>query len=479
MKCNFVTQSRRKCRRPVKLTADQAKKFCWAHLGGRAAPPAPPAIDVGLTVAAAQPVDVVVAAAQPVDTVRVVAAAQPVDAVRVVAAAQPVDAVIAAAQPVDAVRVVAAAQPVEMPFEPFTFAAEPFYAQQDDFSAVESPAYSTESTAYSTESTMEDTESSAYSTESTMEETESSAYSTESTMEETESTMEETESTMEEGESSTYSTESSTYSDESSTYSAESSTYSDESSAYTPESSLEQTESSLEQTESSLEQTEDEGTETASSCCSADEAGPERWHDADAPAPVTFYERLRSVLTTVLDMPNGHLPVVRPAGLGAKATEDELYVAGLLTGVGFTAVPPIADPADLPPGFYYLHRPNGAQQAPNFLLLGIAADAPPTVRSLAIKATKSWSLMLNDGFFEPGTVYILLYDARQQAIVGLGEHIATDAERRAYIAQRAAHQRINGLPRRTENLRLYTRCSNTYSCKHFNDELRGLYLGGV
>ena len=445
MKCNFVTQSRRKCRRPVKLTADQAKKFCWAHLGGRHAPPAPPAIDAGFTVAAPQPVEGGVVAALPVDVV--IAAAQPVDAV-IAAAAQPVDAI-------DAVRVVAAAQPVEMPFEPF--AAEPFYAQQDDFS-VESSGYSAESAAYSAESSGYSAESSLEETESSMEETESSLEETESSMEGTESSLEETESFLEE---------------------AESSTYSDESSAYTPESSPADTESSLAETESSPEQTEDEGTETASSCCSDDEAGPERWHDADAPAPVTFHERLRSVLTTVLDMPNGHLPAVRPAGLGAKATEDELYLADLLTGVGFTAVPPIADPADLPPGFYYLHRPHGPQQAPNFLLLGIAADAPPTVRPLALKATKSWSLMLNDGFFEPGTVYILLYDARQQAIVGLGEHIATDAERRAYNAQRAAHQRINGLPRRTENLRLYTRCSNTYSCAHFNDELRGLYLGGV
>ena len=185
---------------------------------------------------------------------------------------------------------------------------------------------------------------------------------------------------------------------------------------------------------------------------------------------------LMKVLTHVMDEPLS-APGLAPPGLPAKATSDERYVATLLNREGFTLVPrhtPMDRDED-GPGLYYIYRPYGSQQAPSFLLF----DAQRSVR-LDIKGSNGNTVMLNDGFFQPDTIYLLIYARRTQAVAGWGRELATVAERKAFLARRAALQALNrGEPTRTDNLTLYVRSANGYNCAHFTDELRGLYLDNL
>ena len=203
------------------------------------------------------------------------------------------------------------------------------------------------------------------------------------------------------------------------------------------------------------------------------------WHDASAPAPVTLTERMMSVLTQILDEPNG-VARTRPTGLGAKATVDECYLADLMWQTGFTPAPALEGGQAVPAGFYYVYRPNGTQQAPNFLVFQ-ATEGGSMSRPLRVelKTANRYGIMLNDGFFQPDALYILVYNGREEAVVGLGQQLATVAERRAYNARRALIQKLNSRGKRTDNLTLYARSANTYHCGHFTDELRGLYLDNV
>ncbi len=234
-------------------------------------------------------------------------------------------------------------------------------------------------------------------------------------------------------------------------------------------------------TEESEGSVESDGMTEDSDGMTAESDGSEgsTWHDASAPAPVTLAERMLSVLTQILDDPNG-VASARPTGLGAKATVDECYLADLMGQTGFTPAPALEGGQAVPAGFYYVYRPNGTQQTPNFLVFQ-ATEGGTITRPLSVelKTANGYAVMLNDGFFQADTLYILVYNGREEAVVGLGQQLATVAERKAYQARRAAVRALNSQRKRTDNLTLYVRCANTYHCGHFTDELRGLYLDNV
>lgn len=168
-------------------------------------------------------------------------------------------------------------------------------------------------------------------------------------------------------------------------------------------------------------------------------------------------------------------------GTGNKVTAHEACVAECLEAHGFVLTPrgttPTAD------GLYYWYQLQGSQQAGDFLVFEVVGGVKTFERILDAKHSNGMSIYLNDGTFEPGTIYIVSFTRcldrirgqrkkpRQNVcFLGCGEDIFTDTDREAMTRWRSILRDINQTATDTDHLRLYARSANQYNCDRFTPE---------
>lgn len=168
-------------------------------------------------------------------------------------------------------------------------------------------------------------------------------------------------------------------------------------------------------------------------------------------------------------------------GTGNKVSEHEASIALVLEETGFMRAPrgttPTAD------GLWYWYQLQGSQQSGDFLVFEVKDGVKRAERILDAKHSNGVSIYLNDGTFEPGTIYIVSFTRcldrikgqrkkprEQVCFIGLGEDIFSEKDRGVMTAWRAVLRAMNTESTETDHLRVYARSANQYSCGRFTPE---------
>jgi hypothetical protein len=168
-------------------------------------------------------------------------------------------------------------------------------------------------------------------------------------------------------------------------------------------------------------------------------------------------------------------------GTGNKATAHEACIAVVLESAGFTRVPRGTTPTT--DGLYYWYQLQGTQASGDFLVFEVSGGLKRREQILDAKHSNGVSIYLNDGTFEPGTLYIVSFTRcldrvpgqrkkprEQVCLLALGESIFTDKDRDAMTKWRAALRAMNAEATDTDHLRLYARSANQYDCRRFTPD---------
>lgn len=168
-------------------------------------------------------------------------------------------------------------------------------------------------------------------------------------------------------------------------------------------------------------------------------------------------------------------------GTGNKVSEHEACIALVLEDKGFVRAPRGTTPTT--DGLYYWYQLQGSQQAGDFLVFEVRDGAKRAERILDAKHSNTVSIYLNDGTFEPGTLYIVSFTRcldrikgqrkkprEQVCFIGLGEDIFTEKDREVMVTWRAALKAMNAAATETDHLRVYARSANQYDCRRFTPE---------
>jgi hypothetical protein len=168
-------------------------------------------------------------------------------------------------------------------------------------------------------------------------------------------------------------------------------------------------------------------------------------------------------------------------GTGNKVSEHEACIALVLEEKGFVRAPRGTVPTT--DGLWYWYQLQGSQQAGDFFVFEVRDGVKRADRILDAKHSNGVSIYLNDGTFEPGTIYIVSFTRcldrikgqrkkprEQVCFVGLGEEVFTEKDRNVMAAWRAALRAMNAAGADTDHLRVYARSANQYSCARFTPE---------
>lgn len=168
-------------------------------------------------------------------------------------------------------------------------------------------------------------------------------------------------------------------------------------------------------------------------------------------------------------------------GTGNKVSEHEACIALVLEDKGFVRAPRGTTPTT--DGLYYWYQLQGSQQAGDFLVFEVRDGVKRAERILDAKHSNTVSIYLNDGTFEPGTLYIVSFTRcldrikgqrkkprEQVCFIGLGEDIFTEKDREVMVTWRAALKAMNVAATETDHLRVYARSANQYDCRRFTPE---------
>lgn len=170
-------------------------------------------------------------------------------------------------------------------------------------------------------------------------------------------------------------------------------------------------------------------------------------------------------------------------GTGNKVSEHEACIAIVLESHGFVRAPRRTTPEI--DGLYYWYQLRGSQQAGDFLVFEVKHGVRCAERILDAKHSNGTSVYLNDGTFEPGTIYIVSFTRcldrikgqrtkprEEVCFVGAGEDVFTEKDRAVMASWRAALRELNVLDSDTDHLRVYARSANQYNCSRFTPEFR-------
>lgn len=168
-------------------------------------------------------------------------------------------------------------------------------------------------------------------------------------------------------------------------------------------------------------------------------------------------------------------------GTGNKVSDHEACIAVVLENNGFVLAPRGTIPTT--DGVYYWYQMQGSQQAGDFFAFDVVNGIQQSKVILDAKHSNGMSIYLNDGTFEPGTVYIVSFTRCLDRIkgqrkkprehvcfIGLGEDIFSEKDRAVMTAWRATLRAMNAAGSDTDHLRVYARSANQYDCRRFTPE---------
>ena len=123
-------------------------------------------------------------------------------------------------------------------------------------------------------------------------------------------------------------------------------------------------------------------------------------------------------------------------------------------------------------GDYYVFEPNGSQRSPDFTFVTINQNKIQEEISVDLKHSLGKNIVLNDGWFEEGIIYVITYtiDKTTHTFLGLGERIPTAEEKVKMEQIRRIKKELNLVTdKNVGNLHTYIRFANSYGCGRFTE----------
>lgn len=173
---------------------------------------------------------------------------------------------------------------------------------------------------------------------------------------------------------------------------------------------------------------------------------------------------------------------VKSSGQGTanKACGHEASIAVVLETNGFTLAPRKVVPNEC--GYYYWYQPNGSQKKPDFVLFWVLDSVKQYEIIIDAKHGSKDQIVLNDGWFDNDTIYIISFTATLArragrtplCLIGLGRDIATESDSKImeHIIGIKNELNKNKKTMLTSFLKICFRFANQYSCKQFTPEFR-------
>jgi hypothetical protein len=173
---------------------------------------------------------------------------------------------------------------------------------------------------------------------------------------------------------------------------------------------------------------------------------------------------------------------VKSAGQGTanKACGHEASIAIVLEANGFTLAPRKVVPRE--EGYYYWYQPNGSQKKPDFILFWVLNGVKKSEVIIDAKHGSKDQIVLNDGWFDNDTIYIISFTAtvtrkagrQSSCLIGMGRDIVTESDSKimAHIISIKNELNKNKKSMLTSFLKICFRFANKYSCKQFTPEFR-------
>ena len=153
-------------------------------------------------------------------------------------------------------------------------------------------------------------------------------------------------------------------------------------------------------------------------------------------------------------------------------TDHEVKFAELSEEHGFQYLASMKK--DLPEeGFYYVFEPNGSQQSPDFKFVSVKENKVQEEQSVDLKHSLGKTIVLNDGWFEEGIIYVITYTKNKttNTFLGLGERIPTQEEKTKMEQIKRIKKELNMVAdKNVGNLHTYIRFANRYECERFTEE---------
>ena len=156
-------------------------------------------------------------------------------------------------------------------------------------------------------------------------------------------------------------------------------------------------------------------------------------------------------------------------GSGNTPTDQESCFAVELEKHGFILLKKGESPVGT--GAYFWYQPNGTQRSIDFVL-NETVDGNSVNVSVDLKHSHGKTFYWNDGWFEPGVLYVISFVAKKKAYVyiGYGESSCSEEETAAIQRRRELIRELNADGGKVGFLRLYSRQANQYSCDKFTSE---------
>lgn len=165
-------------------------------------------------------------------------------------------------------------------------------------------------------------------------------------------------------------------------------------------------------------------------------------------------------------------------GSANKVTPHEANIAEVLERSGFALTPKKKLPSE--DGYYYVYQMGGSQQKGDFLLYWMLGGEMKSNIILDAKHSNSNSIYLNDGWFEPDTIYVLSFNSgtkkypKNTCAIAIGQDIPTESDSKVMYHIIEIKKELNKSKKTmlTTFLSVVFRFANQYSCKQFTDEFR-------
>jgi hypothetical protein len=163
-------------------------------------------------------------------------------------------------------------------------------------------------------------------------------------------------------------------------------------------------------------------------------------------------------------------------GSSNKPTSHEAGIAIVLEAHGFILAHRKLNPTDA--GYYYRYQGKGSQQKGDFELFWVKHGNIQSKLMLDAKHSNTKIIILNDGWFDEETIYIISYNAgtpkypKYACFIGLGRDIPTECDDKIMYLIRELKKELNRTKKTmlTNFLGIYFRFANQYSCTQFTEE---------
>lgn len=98
-----------------------------------------------------------------------------------------------------------------------------------------------------------------------------------------------------------------------------------------------------------------------------------------------------------------------------------------------------------------------------------------------MKQSNSCKIVMNDGWFNDDTIYILSYQIKHKPliVIGFGQDIPSSREKEKWAQILKIKQDLNNCDKVVDSLQIYFRFANQYNCNKFTPEVITKYMVSI